>query len=196
MQELLERLELWLQQNKPDFSSQLQPGLSLDEIIEITTPLQFQLPNEVIELYRWHNGNLDLGDDLFLFYRFLPLQEAVEDTLRLREGRGGQGLYEGIDQDIEDRDLDLPDHSDWQYYWFSIFYQFKVRIFTVGSKHLLKRASIIYFEGEDSSLTLWFKSLKGFISSVLECYESGLYLLEDFSPSDTEEICAKYRDLE
>jgi hypothetical protein len=40
-----------------------------------------------------------------------------------------------------------------------------------------------------------FKSLRGFILTVLECYETGLYLLEDFWFDDPEEIWAKYRDL-
>jgi cell wall assembly regulator SMI1 len=42
MQDLLQRLEQWLQEHRPDYASHLQPGLSLEEIAEITEPLPFR----------------------------------------------------------------------------------------------------------------------------------------------------------
>lgn len=81
MQDLLERLEMWLTNNRPNYADQLLPGLSLEEILEITNPLPFQQSDQVIELYRWHNGTPDIYEYFFSFYRFLPLQEAVEDLI-------------------------------------------------------------------------------------------------------------------
>ena len=60
MQDLLERLENWLKKHRPDYASRLQPGLSSEEIAEIAAPLPFQLADEVIDLYHWHNGTLNL----------------------------------------------------------------------------------------------------------------------------------------
>jgi cell wall assembly regulator SMI1 len=190
MQELLERLEIWLQQNKSDYLSQLQDGLSIEEIAETTSPLGFKLSNEVIQLYKWHNGSSDTNDEFFLFYRFLPLKDAVEDTLKRRKDAEEYPLHESTGQT-----LTYPNHYDWQHHWLSIFYQFKVRIVALGYNHASEYSPIIYYEGEDSWTNLWFMSLKGFISALLECCETDIYLLEDFSPSDTEDVCAKYRDL-
>jgi cell wall assembly regulator SMI1 len=194
MENLLERLELWLRSNRPDYLSRLQHGLALEEISEITAPLGFQLPDEVIKLYQWHNGSQLSGDNFFLVYRFLPLKEAVEDTLLLRSAAseyplGGAG---------ESYNTGFPNHYDWQDNWFTIFYEVKNRIVTVASNNFTTHASIIINGGEDSWTELWFKSLKGFISAILECYETDLYLLEDsedFCLASDEEIWAKYRDL-
>lgn len=189
MQDLLERLENWLKKHRPDYASRLQPGLSSEEIAEIAAPLPFQLADEVIDLYHWHNGTLNLhggfDDEFFQFYRFLPLQEAVEDTLMMRKYPVEQGFYKNGTQDSG-----IP---DWQYYWFSIFYEVKERIITVGCERSQSSSSIIHFWV--GGRKTWFYSLKGFISAVLECYESELYLLEDFCLDDAEEIWSKYREL-
>jgi hypothetical protein len=186
MQNLLERLEQWLTRNRSDYASKLLPGLSLEEIAEITSQLPFQLPNEVVQLYQWRNGTPEFYDEFFLFFRFLPLQEAVEDTLMMRKCPEAQGSYKSQFQDSG-----LP---DWQYYWFSVFYETKERIVTVGSNHPSNSSPTIHFYV--GGRKTWFKSLKGFISTILECYETELYLLEDFWIDDAGEICAKYRDLE
>ncbi|MFM7600552.1 MAG: hypothetical protein ACKO7R_05025 [Pseudanabaena sp.] len=191
MQDLLERLEMWLTNNRPNYADQLLPGLSLEEILEITNPLPFQQSDQVIELYRWHNGTPDIYEYFFSFYRFLPLQEAVEDTMQNRAYFQEQGAYQHID-----RDLYLPGNYDWQYYWFSIFYEVKERVVTLGSDTSSISAPIMNYFGENARTTLWFKSLKGFISAILECYETDLYRLEEFGIDDAEEVWAKYHDLE
>lgn len=186
MQDLLQRLEQWLQEHRPDYVSQLQPGLSIQEIAEITEPLPFQLPNEVIELYQWHNGTLGFYDEFFLFFRFLPLSEAVEDTLMMRRYPEEQGHY-----NLGVQDSNFP---DWQYYWFSLFYETKERLVTVGSDHPSSTSSIIHFWVGGRAKR--FMSLRGLILTILECYETGIYLEEDFWFDDPEEIWAKYRELE
>jgi hypothetical protein len=185
MENLLERLEQWLRSNRQDYLSRLQPGLALEEITEISAPLGFQLPDEVIKLYQWHNGTLGFYDEFFLFFRFLPLSEAVKDTLMMKRYPEEQGLYNAGVQDSN-----LP---DWQYYWVSLFYETKERIITVGSDHLTYSSPIIHFWVGGRARR--FESLKGFISMVIDCYETELYLLEDFWFDDPEEIWAKYRDL-
>ncbi|MEE3715852.1 SMI1/KNR4 family protein [Tumidithrix elongata RA019] len=190
MQELLEKLEQWLRLNKPEYLSRLQCGLTLKEIEDLATPLSLRLPEEIVQLYQWRNGSEASGDNFFLIYRFLPLREAIEDTLHLRKDAEAYPLFES-----NDRKMGFPNYYDWQYHWFSIFYEVKDRIAMVIGDNPSAYAPIIITCGENSWTELWFKSLKGFISAILECYETELYLLEDFCLDDAEEIWAKYRDL-
>jgi cell wall assembly regulator SMI1 len=189
MQELLGKLEQWLRLNRLDYLSRLQHGLNLEEIEDLTNPLSLQLPDEVIQLYQWRNGSELSGDNLFLIYRFLPLKEAVEDILKRRQDTECYPLH------LSKGNVGFPNYYDWQHSWFSIFYEVKTRIAIVIGDNPSTYRPIIAFSGEDTWTELWFKSLKGFISAILECYETELYLLEDFCLDDAEEIWAKYRDL-
>jgi SMI1 / KNR4 family (SUKH-1) len=71
----LERIEAWLKINMPDRASELRPGLSDDDIREQVNDLPFSLPEEIYELYGWHNGNVDRL--VFENYDFLPLKAAI-----------------------------------------------------------------------------------------------------------------------
>lgn len=53
----------------------LKPGLDRGTIDELTKPLPFTLPEEVYQLYAWHNGTVD--SDLFPFYYLLDLKDAL-----------------------------------------------------------------------------------------------------------------------
>ena len=198
MENLLERLEQWLRLNRPDYFSRLQPGLTLEEITEISAPLGFKLPDEVIKLYQWHNGTLGFYDEFFIIYRFATLKDAVERTLEMRESTAEYPL--GVPDESDEFystgwNIGFPNHYDWQDNWFSIFFEVKDTIASMISSSSLTHAPIVKIAGEDLWTTLWFNSLKGFISAVLECYETDLYLLESFCLEDAEEIWAKYRDL-
>jgi len=73
--------------------SQLQPGLSRSEIEQKTKVLSFQLPEELYELYQWHNGqgeelyyNIPLFRDTF----FISLEQAIEEYEVVQEFRDGE----------------------------------------------------------------------------------------------------------
>ena len=78
MSELTESLECirnWLGKNSPYEFSRLKAGLSRDEIDALVKDLPFTIPEEVYELYQWHDGSVDRfirGN-----YNFLSLTEAI-----------------------------------------------------------------------------------------------------------------------
>ncbi|WP_325052293.1 SMI1/KNR4 family protein [Dulcicalothrix desertica] len=53
----------------------MKTGLSHDDIKEQINDLQFNLPEEIYELYGWHNGNID--QLVFENFNFLPLKTAL-----------------------------------------------------------------------------------------------------------------------
>lgn len=74
--EALDRiLNFWQQHGYEEAVADLQPGLSYNEIEEISKKLPIRLPTEVYELYQWRNGSRD-GEGLFF-----PLEKAVAEHL-------------------------------------------------------------------------------------------------------------------
>jgi hypothetical protein len=77
--ESLDRIWIWLQNNKAPDLLFLQQGLSEAEIEEIIADLPLQLPEDIQELYKWKNGTKIIGDYLefsciFEKWSFYPLQ--------------------------------------------------------------------------------------------------------------------------
>ena len=71
----LERIEAWLKINMPDRALELIPGLLHYEINEKVKDLPFNLPQEVYQLYEWHNGCVDRF--AFENYDLLPINAAI-----------------------------------------------------------------------------------------------------------------------
>src|SRR5271154_1617594 len=67
-----------------DLESNMNPGATPEQIENETKELQFELPSEVLDLYRWKNGARLEGQrrDFRMFPRFyfLPLQRSIETT--------------------------------------------------------------------------------------------------------------------
>ncbi len=78
----LNKIWNWLNQNRYNEISFLQPGLSIKEIEEIISDLPLKLPTEVKALYMWKNGNT-IGENeweycsIFGYWGFYPLQSVI-----------------------------------------------------------------------------------------------------------------------
>jgi hypothetical protein len=69
----------------PKFVSTLRPGLSRENIIEMTRDIACEIPEELIELYQWHNGANYVYDNFILFFEFRSLEYAIETNGRYDE---------------------------------------------------------------------------------------------------------------
>jgi hypothetical protein len=95
-EDLLEELALrWRRQGMP-IATSLRPGLSDDEIDEVTSPLGIKLPREARIWWGWHDGafgpdpdrgNTELGPGRL----FSPLADAAANTSSVR------GMMRGVD---------------------------------------------------------------------------------------------------
>jgi hypothetical protein len=61
----------------PNFASDLQPGLPREQIIEMMKDIIDRVPEELIELYEWHNGS-DYDYCFLPCFNFQPLEYAIE----------------------------------------------------------------------------------------------------------------------
>lgn len=74
---------------KNNLKSNLQKGLSFDEIENILANFPYQIPEEIKQLYHWHNGiNYHCELELFHYHTFLPLKNALairQDWLKFNQ---------------------------------------------------------------------------------------------------------------
>lgn len=80
LKETLELIEDWVQKNMPAHPAVMKQGLSRGEIEDKVKDLPFKLPNEIYDLYQWHNG----GKEPFIPHpdgwdlaSFSSLEEAI-----------------------------------------------------------------------------------------------------------------------
>jgi hypothetical protein len=75
----LETIRIWLELEATIAASSLQPGLTRERMLEIlgSKREKFQVPEEIVELYSWRNGQSE-GVAFFDVLRFQPFEEAVE----------------------------------------------------------------------------------------------------------------------
>jgi hypothetical protein len=90
----LESISAWYDENES--RSIFRPGLSRTDIDEIVKNLQFEVPNELYELYEWCNGSSENDRIAFRQFYLLPLEGAV----RLR--KRPCGLNEGSEPKPDD----------------------------------------------------------------------------------------------
>jgi hypothetical protein len=70
------------------FVSTLQPGLSRASILEMTRDIPCKIPEELIELYEWHNGADYVYDNFIPVFEFRPLEYAATTN----------GVYDELDE--------------------------------------------------------------------------------------------------
>jgi cell wall assembly regulator SMI1 len=79
---LIASMDKWLTVNRADYHSQLQPGISKQELDNFEAKFNLRLPPDFRELYEWRNGQ-SASASLQFNRMFLPLEEAgsTKETL-------------------------------------------------------------------------------------------------------------------
>lgn len=86
--DLLRRLEACLAKNRADVHRSLRAGAPEEALAAFAR--ETGAPSDLVELYRWHDGQADGAPFVFEQDRFLPLEEALRERERNR-----QRLYSG-----------------------------------------------------------------------------------------------------
>lgn len=182
LRKTLDRIFKHLQQYRPEVASLLKPGLSLEEIQAQVKSLSFCLPQEVYELYQWHNGidfesfsknfsNVDfLPFDMSFIphFDFLPLEYAIEDSNEMEKFR---------------HEYTSPEDDNCHKPWFPIFGSDDLEYFLVFGDLVENQISPIMqcHLGGGSLPIVRYPSLTTFMAIVAECYETGAYYLDEAS---------------
>lgn len=77
---MFSQLEDWLKENVPELIPGLNDGASEAALAQFSTEVGAELPDEFLDLYRWHDGQKpDSMTGLFYGLLFLPLEHALND---------------------------------------------------------------------------------------------------------------------
>ena len=168
MSELTDELQYilnWLKSTNHDFFDCYNPGLTRQQIDEITKDLPFRLSKEVYELYQWRNGfafDYNLPLEAFLF----PEQLCSDVPLPFCSLQDSVYIYKTIREATSD--------EYWNQKWFPIAeYESKKMLYVVGD---LDPSPVYLWDVgclEDSVRI--YKNLISMISVIAECCEFGLY---------------------
>jgi cell wall assembly regulator SMI1 len=84
IQPILQRLDRWLATHRPQFHSQLRPGIDSEALAKLTKKLRFPLPENLRALLEWHDGSKAAGENFLWNYRLLSANEIAEATSMFR----------------------------------------------------------------------------------------------------------------
>ena len=162
MRESLERIRMWLEREAPHLASSLQPGLSSEDLQRIMGPksAQYRVPEEVVELYAWRNGqagNLPFFDVL----RFQPFEDAV--------------AYANLVEEYFDGAFPLMVFQELNY---DAGYQFRC-----GPEEQSSVPAYRWVHGDE---TIEASSLTNLLSAVAEGFEAGAFRPNDRGELDTD----------
>jgi len=153
----LERITLWLQENTPAIVSAFLSGLRPEEIIPKLDSLSFKLPQEVHNLYCWHNGT-GSEQGLFVYHSFMPLDAALEYS-----------------EYLNSEDLVQNRHREGEpMYLFPIF-DFEGEYFAVVGSDTVMETAPVYHISDCLDCRLAFNSLSTMMLTIAEAYEAGAY---------------------
>ena len=156
--EALERCLRVLEYKHSHIIQDLKPGLSIEEIENITNSLLYKIPKEIKELYQWRNG-MNFGGIFYSPYSntllFNSLDKAVEKSFQLT----GLEKYK-VEEDNQIEELHLFNSID-RWYPFAAWQELdKTAIFTIT---------------DDSYLRIPYTSLTNMVLAHAECYENELF---------------------
>lgn len=150
-----------------NLKSNLQKGLSFAEIEKILENFPYQIPEEIEQLYHWHNGiNFYCELELFHYHTFLPLENAFathQDWLKFN-----QEEYLIYPPEL------LP------------IFEFQGEYYAVEcSLEKEKRGKIWFIYHENLCV---YNSLENMLTSILECYQTNAYKIVDIAGDFETEI--------
>lgn len=164
MEELIQRLETWLQKIRPAYFDILQPGLTDAELDQFEEALGFELPKDFRLLYKWRNaqpfgGGRPVSDFPILVsgYQWMSKEEILE-VLSYMEGAEEVAL------------------NWWNTKWVPFLTDMTATEFCLdmaGSFDGIK-GQILYVDGEDTPRIIMHSSIAKWLETVVIALESGI----------------------
>jgi cell wall assembly regulator SMI1 len=72
--------EQWLQENLPEAAESLNPAATEQELARLSDETAVILPVQLVDLYRWHNGQQKrCPTGIFYGLRFMPLADVLKE---------------------------------------------------------------------------------------------------------------------
>lgn len=178
----LNKIQVWLQINYPTIAKSITPGLSLEEIQEITQIIPFTLPNEVYELYQWSRGHTQETQTIYT-HIFEPYEGmalcSLETAIEIAP------TFEDEFEECAVKYVDKP--------LFPIFQTDASYLCVVGDWED-KKSSPIIFVSDINEIGVVYTSLTDMMQTLLECFEASVVSFDQkgYSHWDTEKYAQVY----
>lgn len=177
LSEALQKLMSWFENYTPEKALEFEPGLSPTEIEHVLSQLNFPVPHDVVKLYEWRNGmkTIDSFSDFYAGYTFLPLEYGIKEHFELCE------TYQIVSESDSQIVQLAPDNS-------LPFLQFQGNYYSFQGGGEKSVASSIYHISDTYQVDRYYDSLLGMILTIVECYESGIYRLNQGGSQNPEAL--------
>jgi SMI1 / KNR4 family (SUKH-1) len=162
--EALESIRDWLEKNNPYEFSHLRAGLSRDEIDELVKDLPFTVPEEIYELYQWHDGRVDRF--IRNSYNFMSLKEAIS-------------VYQ---EEVSENSYNSREEAylfEQSFPVFQLWYQGDVLYTIIASGQ--NKGKVILYDPECRSYSLQYSNLTNLVKHGAEWCELAYYLNDEES---------------
>ena len=159
-EELIERMDSWLRENRPGYYANLMPGLSANQLTEFETRFELDLPRVFHELYAWRNGQLNNEFASLQNNRMFSNLEAITNTKEMLDKMIG---------------IDFDNPKWWRRGW--------IPFLSNGGGDLLcldltaedggTEGQLIAFWHDDEEREIEFNSMGEWLESLVESMENG-----------------------
>jgi cell wall assembly regulator SMI1 len=176
MEEIWQRIDLWLQANTPQIFETLQSGASEAQIAEVEAALSIKLPEDVRASYRIHDGQSAYKEGLFEGREFLSLARIREEW-EVWKDLLDSGDFKGCESEP-----DVGIRNDWwNEKWIPITYD------GAGNHDCLDLApadggtvgQIITMYHDSSDREIVSSSLREWLQKYVDGLESGQFMLQE-----------------
>lgn len=174
----LEILDRQLAKLRPEYYKQLQPGLSAAQIQALQEKYNIKLSEDVIELYKWRNGQPDSCYEAFVNNSmFVPLESALESAAE----------YTGM------IGTDFETENWWHKDWIPLFHNGggDLICYDMGGLFTNNPGQLIEFWHADHDRNVIAPSLTAFLDALIAYYKEGA-LDEYYEAKDIEGYPLKY----
>jgi cell wall assembly regulator SMI1 len=173
----LKRIMAWYEANVAEERPTLSAGATEREISELETLIGMQLPNDVKQSYRLHNGNTD--GSLFPYgYHLLSIREVVKNWRMLVDAAADEDPAEMEEMiDVEGPVKKVWWHAKWIPITGNSGADF--RFIDMDPAEGGKVGQVVYFNHEEGPKRLEAASWREYLSRFAEGLEKGEYLYKE-----------------
>ena len=171
----LNRILDWLEKYSPISAMGFQPGLSTKIIEQKLSLLPYYVSQEVYELYRWRNGDQSYNS-IFGYLWLLNLDSACNSSEYINQ----KDLWESRKEAGEPQYL-LP------------LFEFDGEYFAVQGNEKLTNTAPVFHVSDCCDVSFAFVNLTGMMLAIAECYETGIYALNENGLEVIDEI--KFKEI-
>lgn len=182
LMDALNKIQVWLQANYPNIAKSITPGLSLEEIQDITQIIPFTLPNEVYELYQWSRGHTP-NTQTICTHMFEPYEGMALCSLET-----AIEILPTFEDEFEECTVKYVDKP-----LFPIFQTDASYLCVVGNWED-KKSSPIIFVSDINEIGVAYTSLTDMMQTLAECFETSVVSFDrkGYSHWDTEKYAQVY----